>query len=285
MDHRWQLAEMADQAGKPHSVIPHFKVLAMQAADRVAQGRPGYGTLLDGIYGQDAMFLAAQKNLWVARPVERPGSRPLEFEVGDDLGAHLVEWPVTHTVKVLCLYHPDDDDALKKLQHRELLRVNDAARTLGRELLIEVIGAKFGKTDDVTAARSLAQIYALGIKPDWWKLEPQKSRAAWQKIGAVIAENDSYCRGVVVLGLDAPADDLIKSFELAADTPAVKGFAIGRTIFGQTARAWLADKIDDEQAVTEMAERFASLCDAWARLHSKTTIAGTGISDAIAKRK
>jgi 5-dehydro-2-deoxygluconokinase len=265
MDHRWQLVEMADAAGKPHSVIPQFKLLAIRAADKVAQGRPGYGTLLDGTYGQDAMFLAAQKNLWVARPVERPGSRPLEFEVGADLGSHLVEWPVTQTVKCLVLYHPDDDAALKKLQHRELLRVNDAARMLGRELLIEVIGAKFGAMDDHTVARSLTEIYALGIKPDWWKLEPQTSRAAWHNIGAAIAANDPFCRGVVVLGLDAPAENLIKSFELAADTPAVKGFAIGRTIFGPTARAWLAGTIDDEQAVAEMAARFASLCEAWMR--------------------
>jgi 5-dehydro-2-deoxygluconokinase len=264
-DHRKQMEEMVEKLGQPLERIAPFKRLAVEAATRVAQGRPGYGMLLDGTYGQDALFLAEQSNLWIARPVERPLSRPLEFEIGADIGSHLAEWPVTQTVKCLCLYHPDDDAELKRLQHRELLRVADAARTTGRELLIEVIGTKYGPMDERTAARSLTEIYALGIKPDWWKLEAQTSREAWRAIGDAIEANDVYCRGVVVLGLDAPMDSLIRTFELAADTPAVRGFAVGRTIFGDTARAWLAGKIGDAQAVDTMAERYAALCEAWTK--------------------
>ncbi len=264
-DHRKQMEEMVESLGQPRERITSFKRLAVEAASRVAQGRPGYGMLLDGTYGQDALFLAGQRNLWIARPVERPLSRPLDFEVGADLGSHLAEWPVTQTVKCLCLYHPDDDDALKRLQHRELLRVADAARTTGHELLIEVIGTKYGPMDERTAARSLREIYALSIKPDWWKLEAQTSREAWRAVGDTIEANDPYCRGVVVLGLDAPMDSLIRTFELAADTPAVRGFAVGRTIFGDTARAWLAGKIDDAQAVDTMAKRYAALCEAWTK--------------------
>jgi 5-dehydro-2-deoxygluconokinase len=163
----------------------------------------------------------------------------------------------------LCFYHPDDDAEMKAKQQRELLRITDAARTLGRELLIEIIGTKYGTMDETTAARSLAEIYALGIKPDWWKLEPQTSRAAWNAVGDVIAKNDPFCRGVVVLGLEAPAEDLIRSFELASQTPAVKGFAIGRTIFADIARNWLAGGVTDEQAIDAMAKNFAALCDAW----------------------
>ena len=40
--------------------------------------------------------------------VEKPGSRPLDFEDGGSLGAKLVEWPIAHTIKCLCFYHPDD---------------------------------------------------------------------------------------------------------------------------------------------------------------------------------
>lgn len=263
MDHRWQLEEMADAAGAPRDAIPRFKRLAVEAAGCVSQGKPGYGMLLDGIYGREAMFLASHKNLWIAQPVERPRSRPLEFETGDDLGSHLVEWPASHVVKCLCLAHPDDDEDLQRRQARELRRVADAARTVGRELLIEIIGSKYGPVDDQTAARSLEWVYGLGIRPDWWKLEPQTSRAAWENIGAAIAAHDAYCQGVVVLGLDAPEDDLIRSFRLAAAVPVVKGFAVGRTIFSNAARAWLAGKIDDGRAISEMAERFASLCAAW----------------------
>ncbi|HEY1721015.1 MAG TPA: 5-dehydro-2-deoxygluconokinase [Magnetospirillaceae bacterium] len=270
MDHRRQLDDMFDKAGKPRDLIPKLKLLAVQACERVAQGRPGYGMLLDGKYGQEALFQAAQKNLWIARPVELPGSRPLEFEIGSDVGSHLLEWPVTQIVKCLCFYHPDDDAELKKRQQRGLLRVTDAARILGRELLIEIISTSHGSIDDKTAARSMSELYALGIKPDWWKLEPQTTRAGWQAVNDVIAKNDAFCRGVVVLGLDAPADQLIRSFELASESPMVRGFAIGRTIFADTARAWLGGTVDDEHAVAAMAQNFSALCDAWIKTRKIT---------------
>ena len=47
---------------------------------KVADGRPGFGTLLDDTYGREAMFDAAKLGLWIGRPLEKPGSRPLRFE-------------------------------------------------------------------------------------------------------------------------------------------------------------------------------------------------------------
>ena len=46
---------------------------------------------------------------------------------------------------------------------------------------------------------------------------------------------------VLVLGLDAPEAELAASFEVAARHPQVKGFAVGRTIFGAVARCCRAD--------------------------------------------
>jgi 5-dehydro-2-deoxygluconokinase len=43
----------------------------------------------------------------------------------------------------------------------------------------------------------------------------------------------------------------------------VKGFAVGRTIFNTAADGWLAGRITDEQAVADMAQRFASLVETW----------------------
>lgn len=67
----------------------------------------------------------------------------------------------------------------------------------------------------------------------------------------------------MVLGLDAPETELRDSFALAARFPLVKGFAVGRTIFGQAARDWFAGTIDDATAVQTMTERYARLCDIW----------------------
>ena len=177
IDHRAQLEKIADDAGAPRERISAFKLLAVEAAAKVAGGRPGYGMLLDGKYGREALFRAVDHDFWIGRPVEEPGSRPLEFEFGGSLGAKLQEWPVAHTIKCLCFYHPDDPPDLKARQERELLRLADAARTLQRELLIEIIASKNGPVDDGTIARVVERLYAIGVMPDWWKLEGQPSAA------------------------------------------------------------------------------------------------------------
>ncbi len=91
------------------------------------------------------------------------------------------------------------------------------------------------------------------------------SRAAWANAITAIEENDAHTRGIVVLGLDAPEAELAASFEVAAGFDLVKGFAVGRTIFGDVARGWMAGDLADAEAVAEMARRYARLCDIWDR--------------------
>jgi 5-dehydro-2-deoxygluconokinase len=263
IDHRSQFEALADRLGVSRDQIGRFKLLAVEATARVADGRPGYGMLLDGTYGTKALHAAADHPFWIGRPVEQPGSRPLEVEGGGDLGAHLVEWPVTQTVKCLCFYHPDDTADLKERQERELFRVFDASRTIGRELMIEIIAGKNGPVGDGTVAAVLERLYRLGIRPDWWKLEPQATAQAWRTIDRTIEINDPRCRGIVLLGLEAPEEELARGFAIAATSDRVRGFAVGRTIFGDAAAAWLAGSIDDEAAIADMAARFRRLTSAW----------------------
>ena len=274
IDHRMQLEAIADRLGAPRVKIAEFKVLAVEAATRVAGGRPGFGMLLDSIHGGAALFRAARENFWIGRPVEAPGSRPLDFDHLPDLGSHLVEWPITHTVKCLCFYHPDDPAELRERQERELLRLSDAARTVGRELLMEIIAGKHGPLTDDTVAAVLTRLYDLGIRPDLWKLEPQASPVAWAKIEAVIRERDPYCRGIVLLGLEASEEELVAAFRSAVVSPLVRGFAVGRTIFARAAEDWLAGRIDDATAIADMADRFGRLVAAWEQAAAPAARAG-----------
>jgi 5-dehydro-2-deoxygluconokinase len=263
IDHRAQLEKLADEAGAARDRISSFKRLAVAAAAKVAAGRSGFGMLIDGTYGREALFDVSKHSLWIARPVEEPGSRPLRFEEGADIGSRLVEWPVTQTVKCLVYYHPEDDPDLKDDQLRTLGGLHDATRRIGRELLIEVISSKHGLLDDETTAQVLGEIYAAGIMPDWWKLEAQPSAAAWKSIDATIRKQDPWCRGVLMLGLEAPEDELKLAFERGATSTSARGFAIGRTIFASVAKAWLEGRIDDKEAVHELASRFQSLVRMW----------------------
>jgi 5-dehydro-2-deoxygluconokinase len=267
IDHRMQLEAIAYKAGADRTRINDFKRLAIAAIAKVSNGKPGYGTLLDDTYGREAMFDAAKLGLWVGRPLEQPGSRPLRFEFTQDVGARLVEWPITHTIKCLTFYHPDDPADLKAEQSQKLRTLYEAARKVGRELLVEIIAGKNGPLKDDTVARVIEELYALGIKPDWWKLEPQLTSKAWGNISKSIKANDSYCRGVVLLGLDAPEDELVSAFALTAGHDLIKGFAVGRTIFASVAEDWLANKIDDANATLQMVTRFGRLVNVWNASH------------------
>jgi 5-dehydro-2-deoxygluconokinase len=270
-DHRIQLEQMADDAGVSHDHIGFFKNLCLDAASNVANGKPGYGILCDSRLGQEALFKAAGTGLWIGRPVEWPASRPLtlEPEIGPDFGG-LAEWPAEHVVKVLCFCHPSDSDAVRSSQEDVLKRLFAACRRNRLEMLLEVIPSKVGPVDDDTTAEIIRRIYDIGIYPDWWKLEPLSTSTAWANACAAVTENDPYTRGIVVLGLDAGEDELAASFEEAARFELVKGFAVGRTIFADAARKWLAGEISNEQAVEDMVNRFDRLCRIWDDARAKT---------------
>lgn len=263
-DHRIQLEEMAAEASVSNEKIGEFKQLCLDAALQVANGAKGYGILCDGRLGRDALYRAAGTGLWIGRPTEWPGSRPLKLEpeLGPDCGG-LVEWPVENVVKLLCFYHPDDTAEFKAQQEETVLRLFAAARRNRLEFLLEIIPSKAGAVDDDTTARVIERFYEIGVYPDWWKLEPMKTKAAWANACDAITRNDAHTRGIVVLGLDAPAEELEASLAIAADFDLVKGFAVGRTIFGDAARKWLNGSISDDEAIADMATRYRSLCNVW----------------------
>ena len=67
----------------------------------------------------------------------------------------------------------------------------------------------------------------------------------------------------MLLGLEAPQDELVAAFAATANAPIVRGFAVGRTIFINAAEQWLAGKMSDDEAVADMASRFGQLTEAW----------------------
>lgn len=263
-DHRMQLQAIAQEAGADEAEIGRFKELCLQVALTVSGGQTGYGILCDNRLGRDALHAASGSGLWIGRPVEWPGSRPLtlEPEIGPDFGG-LSEWPLDNVVKVLCFYHPDDTDEMRAEQEATVTRLFHAARRNRLEMLLEIIPSKVAPTNDNTVADIIERFYAIGIYPDWWKLEPMKTRASWENACNAVTRNDPYTRGIVVLGLEAPEAELAASFRLAAGFDLVKGFAVGRTIFGEAARQWFAGRISDDAAISDMAQRYRQLCAIW----------------------
>ncbi len=269
-DHRLQLEEMEGYTLEKGGA---FKTLCLDAALSVQNGQSGYGILCDNRIGKHALHAASGSGLWIGRATEWPGSRPLtlEPELGHDYGG-LGEWAREDVVKVLCFCHPTDSESLRKHQEATVKRLFEASRRNNLELLLEIIPSKVGPVDDDTTATLIHQFYAAGIYPDWWKLEPLKTAKAWSNAVSAIDAHDKHTRGIVVLGLDAPEAELSASFEVAAAFSLVKGFAVGRTIFGDAARAWFKGEMDDKAAIEQMAERYQRLCNIWDNARAKSGV-------------
>jgi 5-dehydro-2-deoxygluconokinase len=272
-DHRAQLEAVADEHRAPRERIRAFKGLVAAGARRGAAANAGAGMILDDRYGEDVLPGFAGSGWWIARPVEVPGSRPLEFEAGENVGLALRGWPGDHVAKCLVWYHPDDDSALRAAQAAKLRSLAGACAATARDLLVEVLAPRDARSDAETTARSLEQLYEAGVRPDWWKLPPLTGEEAWPRVGAVIARNDPHCRGVLLLGLEAEESVLEASFAVAARFSVCKGFAVGRSIFGAAAREWFAGRATDDEVVIDVAARYARLIGLWERARSSACAA------------
>ena len=266
-DHRKQLEEMADEAGAARTSIIRLKHLIYQGAARAA-GKAGgatqVGILVDGTYGLDVLTAATGCGWWIGRPTEVSGSRPLEFQFNCDISRDLRQWPGEHVAKCLVTYDIDDDASLRQQQERQVAALYEACVANGREMLLEVVPPAGSTTTAEKSRRMLGRFYDLGVFPDWWKL-PQQSARTWDTLCEVINQRDPHCRGVVILGFDAPLAELAQSFHAAADQPLVRGFAIGRSIFSDSARAWYNGSMDDDAVIRTVARNFASVIEMWHR--------------------
>ena len=265
MDHRGPLEALAAELDAGESALEAFKALAIDAVDRVARGDPRYGILLDGRFGRHGLERAADHPYWIGRPIEQSGSRPLAFDGAADVGSTLRTWPQNHVVKCLVRYHPEDPEMLRLQQEERLLCLYSACLETRHELLLEVIASPYGEMKRKTTSQVLERLYDLGIRPDWWKLEPSEQPDAWAAIEDTIRRRDPLCRGVLVLGLASDPASLAAAFQAAAPFELVRGFAVGRTIFAEPARRRLAGEIGDAETVAALAANFEAVVAAWRR--------------------
>jgi 5-dehydro-2-deoxygluconokinase len=168
-------------------------------------------------------------------------------------------------VKCLVPFDPDGAPDSRLEQETQLLTLYDAVKQSGHELLLEVIppiNPQASGTPGERVVRAMKRIYNLGIRPQWWKLKPLPAQD-WMIVDALIAQRDPYCRGVVLLGLNAPFAELAEGFAAAAHSASCRGFAVGRSLFMEPARAWFTGSIDDDALVEQAAQRFTKLAGLW----------------------
>jgi 5-dehydro-2-deoxygluconokinase len=263
IDHRWQLEEVADELGVDRGRLSELKVFLARAFVQIAEGDPSAGVLLDDVYGGEALDELTGSGVWLSRAAEIARSRPVEFVGGPNPAATIRTWPEEQVVKCNLNMHPSDDASMKGLQEGRVLQLYDACVKNDRRLLLEVQAPSGTSYDQNGMVGLLERLYEIGVRPDWWKLPPNKEPEVWKRIGDVVREHDPQCAGVLMLGQALGEEDLADFFDAAASEPRCNGFAIGRSIYVAQARRWLAGEIDDSELVSSVAERYERMIALW----------------------
>ena len=267
IDHRVQFKKLAEENEKQKEDIAVFKSMALEAClEAQKTEQENVGILLDEEYAESSLHAASDHDIWIGRPIEKAGVFPLELTEEPDIGSRLANWPVNHCVKVLAPLRNDDPKDIYEHQVKLLSRLAQACRLTNHELLLEIITKRNDKASSPEQILSLMQkLYEDNIYPDWWKLEPIENVEFWSKANDIVQQFDPYAQGIIVLGMDAPPDKLASVFDLCKNYKHVKGFAVGRSIFFETARKWFGNKITNQQAKDEMFNKFTTLIKLWKR--------------------
>lgn len=272
-DHRRQLEDLIVSIEPVSEKIAEFKALVCSAAEQIAKERGSsmnLGLIVDERYGEAVLARMTAKQWWLGRPVEVPGSNPVELDPQNNMGLPLLKWPRSHVVKCLTFYHPEDELENRLAQEERVQQLYSDCNALGRELLLEVICSNSDHpVTDSTVANVMRRFYNLGVLPAWWKLESQTD-ASWREVSDVVKQFDPLCHGVLMLGLDAPEDELKQSFQIAGKYSVCRGFAVGRSIFGASARQWFKGECDDDTVIRQVADNYRTMIECWQESTTRT---------------
>lgn len=219
----------------------------------VAQGAPA-GVLVDELYGADVARAASAAGMPVVMPVELPDQDVFAFAYGDDWRAH-VEAFEPDFAKVLVRWDPDGSAADNELQAARLAELSRWLRATGRRFLFELILPP-ERDRATTMLRAIEALQDADVEPDVWKLEGLDRE---DDARAVVAQARTGGRDHVIctiLGAGAPDDRVDHWLGVAARVDGFAGFAIGRSIWRDPIKAWLAGTLDRDAAAARIAESY-----------------------------
>jgi 5-dehydro-2-deoxygluconokinase len=239
------------------------------AADRGAAADT-LGVLVDEQFGGDIPREAKAKGLKLAMPVEKSGQNEFDFEYGEDFGAHIERFDPDFS-KVLVRYNPDGDAEMNRAQLERLKRLSDWLHANDRKFLFELLvpaeddqlAAVGGDTDRYDAElrpdlmrRAIAAIQDAGIEADIWKIEGVDERSDAEMLAQQTRAGGRDGVVCVLLGRGASDEKVDHWLRQAAPVEGFVGFAIGRSIWWDALKDFLAGSLAREDAASQIAENY-----------------------------
>jgi myo-inositol catabolism protein IolC len=251
----------------------------MEEAVRRGAEASALGVLVDEQFGSDIPHRAKHAGLKLAMPVEKSGQNEFDFQYEDKFGEHIEKFDPDFS-KVLVRYNPDDPDT--EMNERQLGRLKVLADWLhehGRkflfELLVPATDEQLAKVDgDVDRydaelrpelmRRAIEGCQQRAIEVDIWKIEGVDAR----EDAVMLAEQARSGEGregvtCVLLGRGASTEKVEQWLQAASTVDGFIGFAIGRSIWWDALKGWLADEFDRRTAVSHVADNYLHFVDVY----------------------
>jgi myo-inositol catabolism protein IolC len=230
------------------------------------------GVLVDEQFGSDIPQRARAAGLKLAMPVEKSGQNEFDFQYGDDFGAHIENFDPDFN-KVLVRYNPDDPDT--DMNQRQLSRLKTLADWLHEhdrkflfELLVPATEEQLAKVDGdedrydgelrpELMRRTIEDCQKYGIEVDIWKIEGVDAR----EDAVMLAEQARSGEGregvtCVLLGRGASTEKVEQWLQAASTVDGFIGFAIGRSIWCDALKGFVADELERAAAATQIADNY-----------------------------
>ena len=229
------------------------------------------GVLVDEQFGGEIPKLAHEHGLQLAMPVEKSGQDEFDFEYGAQFGEHIERFD-PHFSKVLVRYNPDGDPEVNQRQVRRLKELSDWLRARDRKFLFELlvpaepaqleqVGGDTDRYDQELRPelmrRAIANLQDAGIEVDIWKIEGVDAR----EDAEMLAEQTRRGEGrenvkSVLLGRGASNEKVDHWLQQAAPVEGFVGFAIGRSIWWDPLKGYLAGDLERDVAGEQVADNY-----------------------------
>jgi myo-inositol catabolism protein IolC len=266
--------EESEKIRDAKSLIFDGMVIAAEAGELSAS----MGVLVDEEFGGTIPEMARKHGLKLAMPVEKSGQDMFDFEYGDDFGAHIEQFDPDFS-KVLVRYNPESPDKeANVLQLQRLKQLSDWLHDNDRlflfELLVpaepeqlESVGGDTARYDaelrPALMIRAIAEIQEAGVEPDIWKIEGLDDRSDCVKVAEQTRAGGRDNVACVLLGRGADNAKVDHWLYQAGEVDGFIGFAIGRSIWSEPLKAYLAGDLDREVAAAKIAENYTRFIEVW----------------------
>jgi myo-inositol catabolism protein IolC len=284
MDHRASYASVlfgikgapseADVAKMRDSKMVIYEGARQAVADGLSIGRAG--VLVDEHLGADVARRAKADGFVVAMPIEKSGTELFQLEYGDQYPEHVSAFDPDFC-KVLVRYNPADTADERATQIERLAQVSNWAAAAGRrwlfELLIPPTREQLAQSEDQfhfdrdvrpeLTAQTVASFSDGGVHPTIWKLEGYETAEGAQTVLRAVASETATPAECIVLGRNAPMQQVEHWLDVAAPLPGFAGFAVGRSIWEDALADLIAGHIERPAAVTVIADRYRRLIDSY----------------------